>query len=575
MLSNNFFKLLHSRHTLSCFRLIHRVAVQMDTAYLRHCPDGERFDITFELKDERLNRQFNLSRKLSETVDAFVVRVKANVDKALSKKKKKKDAPVQLATVALLLDNQEVSKDWTCERVFSAGAPVQLAINERTFNVVINAPLVVTLNLASSFLATFPTYPAKFESLFTEQEISEFVWFKSKDETQWEQVGQGFIYTPSNSDIDCYLKLSCTPKNHSLTGPICETVSSGKVAASPGECPFERRQAFTKENLQGTEFRVVSYNILADLYTDSDYTREVLFPYCPPYALSIDYRKQLFLKEIIGYHADIICLQEVDRKVFKYDLNTALSHLGYEGVLHTKGTEVAEGLALFYNTARFILLDSQKLLFSEEIPRNPVFADIWDRIKENPKLSERILARTTALQVNLLGALESDELLVVANTHLFFHPDADHIRLLHGCLAIRYLQHVVRTVKERYPGKRVSLIFCGDFNSVPTCGVYQLYTTGSIPGDVIDYSSNPEEAICNINMTHPFKLASACGTPKYTNFTVAFADCLDYIFYETAHLKVTQVVPLPSEEELRANSAIPSTVFPSDHVALVSDLKWL
>lgn len=135
--------------------------------------------------------------------------------------------------------------------------------------------------------------------------------------------------------------------------------------------------------------------------------------------------------------------------MFKYDLGTALGHLGFEGVFHMKGTEVAEGLALFYNTARFILLDSQKLLFSEEIPRNPVFADIWDRIKENPKLSARMLARTTALQVNVLGALESDELLVVANTHLYFHPDADHIRLLHGCLAIRYLQHVVTKVKER------------------------------------------------------------------------------------------------------------------------------
>lgn len=76
-------------------------------------------------------------------------------------------------------------------------------------------------------------------------------------------------------------------------------------------------------------------------------------------------------------------------------------------------------------------------------------------------------------------------------------------------------------------------------------------------------------------MTHPFELASACGTPKYTNFTVGFADCLDYIFYEKAHLTVTQVVPLPSEDELRENSAIPSIVFPSDHVALVSDLKWI
>ena len=47
-------------------------------------------------------------------------------------------------------------------------------------------------------------------------------------------------------------------------------------------------------------FRVVTYNILADLYADSDYTRKVLHPYCPAYALAIDYRKQLILKELIG-----------------------------------------------------------------------------------------------------------------------------------------------------------------------------------------------------------------------------------------------------------------------------------
>lgn len=44
----------------------------------------------------------------------------------------------------------------------------------------------------------------------------------------------------------------------------------------------------------------MSYNILADTYTDSDYSKDVLFPYCPAYALDMDYRKQLILKEIIG-----------------------------------------------------------------------------------------------------------------------------------------------------------------------------------------------------------------------------------------------------------------------------------
>lgn len=47
-------------------------------------------------------------------------------------------------------------------------------------------------------------------------------------------------------------------------------------------------------------FRIMSYNILADTYADSDFSKDVLYPYCPQYALDMDYRKQLILKEIIG-----------------------------------------------------------------------------------------------------------------------------------------------------------------------------------------------------------------------------------------------------------------------------------
>lgn len=67
---------------------------------------------------------------------------------------------------------------------------------------------------------------------------------------------------------------------------------------------------------------------------------------------------------------------------------------------------------------------------------------------------------------------------------------------------------------------------------------------------------------------------SACGTPQFTNFTVGFQDCLDYIYCEKNKLEVRQVVPLPSLEELTANTAIPSILFPSDHIALITDLKW-
>lgn len=84
-----------------------------------------------------------------------------------------------------------------------------------------------------------------------------------------------------------------------------------------------------------------------------------------------------------------------------------------------------------------------------------------------------------------------------------------------------------------------------------------------------------EEMLTDVELEQSMKLGSACGTPKYTNFTAGFAECLDYIYYDKNNLEVSQVVPFPSYEELTENVALPSVVFPSDHIALISDLKWI
>ena len=52
----------------------------------------------------------------------------------------------------------------------------------------------------------------------------------------------------------------------------------------------------------------MSYNILADAFADTEFTRTKLYPYCASYALSIDYRKQLLLKEILGKLSIIVFL---------------------------------------------------------------------------------------------------------------------------------------------------------------------------------------------------------------------------------------------------------------------------
>nr|CAD7199264.1 unnamed protein product [Timema douglasi] len=399
-------------------------------------------------------------------------------------------------------------------------------------------------------------------------------------------------------------------------------------------------------------FRVVSYNILADLYADSEVARTQLYPYCPSYALTIDYRKQLILRELLGYNADVICLQEVDSKIFDLDLTPVLGYVGYEGVFHRKGGTVSEGVACLFHKSKFRLLDTKSVVLAEELKTNSLFSDIWKKIEKNVALAERILARTTCLQCTVLESVEDPrEQVIVGNTHLYFHPNADHIRLLQGGMTIIYLQdifakllsmvykrgvcrprllvfvkdllsvwsdsteyHSLSSQREQFMSpcghrdivwsdsteyhgliqseravhesmwpqgyclastdKRVSMVVCGDFNSTPECGVYQLFTTQFVPENCIDWKSKEDEAMNELSFSHSLLLGSAYGTPAFTNFTSGFAGCLDYIFYQLDQLEITQVVPLPSIEDVTEHTALPSVVFPSDHVALVADLRW-
>jgi len=53
-------------------------------------------------------------------------------------------------------------------------------------------------------------------------------------------------------------------------------------------------------------FSALTYNILSDIYTHSG-----KYFYCPPWALTWEYRQKNLLHEILPYDADILCLQEV------------------------------------------------------------------------------------------------------------------------------------------------------------------------------------------------------------------------------------------------------------------------
>lgn len=145
----------------------------------------------------------------------------------------------------------------------------------------------------------------------------------------------------------------------------------------------------------------------------------------------------------------MICLQEVDEKVYINDLKPVLQNLDYESDFAVKGGKVVEGLACFYNNKRFKLQKSTRIVLSEVISVDPLYSSIWKIIETNAKLSERILKRTTAVQTLTLCSLERKEMILVVNTHLYYYPDADHIRLLQTCLIMLYIEKLYNETEKQ------------------------------------------------------------------------------------------------------------------------------
>lgn len=91
-----------------------------------------------------------------------------------------------------------------------------------------------------------------------------------------------------------------------------------------------------------------------------------------------------------------------------------------------------------------------------------------------------------------LKSTEHDKYLLVANTHLYFHPDADHIRLMQIGFFLTYVKHIYETTVKQLniQDDQLSIVFCGDFNSTPECGIFKLMTEGYVPDDFVDFRSS-------------------------------------------------------------------------------------
>jgi len=106
-------------------------------------------------------------------------------------------------------------------------------------------------------------------------------------------------------------------------------------------------------------FTVVSYNILGERnsFNHPDLYLDVPSPY-----LNWDYRRKLICEELIGYDADIICLQEVDRY---FDLLKVMQKAGYEGSYKRCTDDKVDGCAVFWKADKMRLLEGESIEYNQ------------------------------------------------------------------------------------------------------------------------------------------------------------------------------------------------------------------
>lgn len=222
------------------------------------------------------------------------------------------------------------------------------------------------------------------------------------------------------------------------------------------------------------DIRLVTYNLLLDAFCDNDWACTNLYQFCPKQFLRLDYRKSIFLRQLLVYAADIYCLQEVGCDVFQDFLQPHLFQNSMSGCYANKISKQPFGSAVFYKNSKFELVEHIVLDLTK----------IWEshataaRLNADPYFVSQISSTTTSAQILLLRSIHGHKL-CVCNTHLFSHPSAPHIRSLQAAF-------IINTVEEKWP--HTAVLFAGDLNSTRSNSCISFLSSGLLSDSDIEWS---------------------------------------------------------------------------------------
>lgn len=379
---------------------------------------------------------------------------------------------------------------------------------------------------------------------------------------------------PATGSFSTAVQACGLSRSRAFSSPMTGAVSP----CFPEFIPVDNKEWAVKNISEGSIIRVVSYNILAQVYVKS-----TLFPHSPSHSLKWKARSQSLLSLLKGLEADFLCLQELDEFETFYKGNMDMQ--GYSSVYIQRGGCKRDGCGIFYKRERAELILEEAINYNDLVPADEG-PENSDKLKDEENLSsnnsrgdpEDPKVRLKRDCVGLLAAFKlldpPHHVIVLANTHIYWNPAWADVKLAQAKYLLLRLTRFKNRVSERFSCNPL-VIVAGDFNSTPGDEVYQYLTSGiSQSRKGYSYIGNEPEA----SEQSPIALHSLYsfigGEPPFTNYTPGFTGTLDYIFFSSSeHMQPVSFLKLPSVESPDILGGLPNENHPSDHLPIGADFE--
>ena len=328
-----------------------------------------------------------------------------------------------------------------------------------TYCVRLDAPEMVGCSSVDYPMVGYPL-PANAHGLeFCEQDDVNWRWFADSI-----LVGRGRVYTPTEQDLGKYLAIEALDARFEFTNAVRRLDVDRSEAL--------RRLEPSAET--SADYRIMTYNVLADAYA---HTWKTMFPYFDDALAKAERRLQLVLEDILRSKADVVALQEVDKKYYDTLFVPVLAANGYIATGWVgKSGQTMEGCAMFFASSKFESIEREEAIKLTEIEDKGLRR--WIADDNNTELAMVLKKITSIAQLVRVKSRVSGESFCIGNTHLFFHPGAMHVRVLQA--------HEFTTQATMFADGD-PLVLCGDFNGEPEDGVIRYLSKGEISASDEDW----------------------------------------------------------------------------------------